>query len=136
MVRELLEAEVDQVVGPKGRHNPERTAVLHGHENGEVTLVHLGSQVSDPECYRSPRRSSRAATSFRTGIRDGSVGTGVVARVCWHRAARSGVSPEPAASRRAGSAPLLSLSGAEACVCPLAGSLELAHKCQLVGGWP
>ena len=38
VLRELLEAEVDQVVGPKGRHNPERTAVRHGHEDGEVTL--------------------------------------------------------------------------------------------------
>ena len=38
VLRELLEAEVDQVVGPKGRHNPERTSVRHGHENGEVTL--------------------------------------------------------------------------------------------------
>jgi hypothetical protein len=31
---ELLEAEVDEVVGPKGRHNPDRTAVRHGHEGG------------------------------------------------------------------------------------------------------
>ena len=35
---ELLEAEVDQVVGLKAKHNPERTAVRHGHEDGEVTL--------------------------------------------------------------------------------------------------
>jgi transposase-like protein len=34
----LLEAEVDQVVGLKAKHNPERTAVRHGHEDGEVTL--------------------------------------------------------------------------------------------------
>ena len=38
VLRELLEAEVDQVVGLKGKHNPERTAVRHGHEDGEVTL--------------------------------------------------------------------------------------------------
>jgi putative transposase len=38
VLRELLEAEVDQVVGPKGKHNPQRTAVRHGHEDGEVTL--------------------------------------------------------------------------------------------------
>jgi hypothetical protein len=25
-------------VGPKGKHDPERTAVRHGHEAGEVTL--------------------------------------------------------------------------------------------------
>jgi len=38
VLHELLEAEVDEVVGPKGRHDRERTAVRHGHEGGEVTL--------------------------------------------------------------------------------------------------
>ena len=38
VLRELLEAEVEGIVGPKGRHNPDRTAVRHGHEDGEVTL--------------------------------------------------------------------------------------------------
>jgi putative transposase len=35
---ELMEAEVDEVVGPKGKHDPDRTAVRHGHDRGEVTL--------------------------------------------------------------------------------------------------
>jgi transposase-like protein len=38
VLAELLEDEVDEVVGPKGKHNAERTAVRHGHEDGEVTL--------------------------------------------------------------------------------------------------
>jgi putative transposase len=38
VLRELLEAEVDEIVGPKGKWNPDRTAVRHGHEDGEVTL--------------------------------------------------------------------------------------------------
>ena len=38
VLRELLEEEVDELVGPKGRWNPDRTAVRHGHEDGEVTL--------------------------------------------------------------------------------------------------
>jgi putative transposase len=38
VLRELLEQEVDQVVGPKGRWNSDRTAIRHGHEDGEVTL--------------------------------------------------------------------------------------------------
>jgi len=38
VLAELMEEEVDEVVGPKGRHDPERTAVRHGHEAGEVTL--------------------------------------------------------------------------------------------------
>jgi transposase-like protein len=35
---ELMEEEVDEVVGPKGRHDPVRRAVRHGHEAGSVTL--------------------------------------------------------------------------------------------------
>jgi transposase-like protein len=38
VLHELLELEVDEIVGPKGKWNPERTAVRHGHEDGEVTL--------------------------------------------------------------------------------------------------
>jgi len=38
VLRELLELEVEELVGPKGRWNPDRTAVRHGHEDGEVTL--------------------------------------------------------------------------------------------------
>ena len=38
VLRELLEEEVDELVGPKGKWNPDRSAVRHGHENGEVTL--------------------------------------------------------------------------------------------------
>ena len=38
VLAELLEDEVDEVVGPKGKRNPDRSAVRHGHETGEVTL--------------------------------------------------------------------------------------------------
>ena len=38
VLAELMEEEVTEVVGPKGRHDPERAAVRHGHEAGEVTL--------------------------------------------------------------------------------------------------
>ncbi len=38
VLRELLEQEVDEVVGLKGKWNPDRSAVRHGHEDGEVTL--------------------------------------------------------------------------------------------------
>jgi transposase-like protein len=33
-----MEDEVEEVVGPKGGHDRDRTAVRHGHEDGEVTL--------------------------------------------------------------------------------------------------
>jgi putative transposase len=38
VLAELLEDEVDEVVGPKHARDPDRTAVRHGHEAGEVTL--------------------------------------------------------------------------------------------------
>jgi transposase-like protein len=38
VVHELMELEVDEVVGPKGRHDPDRVAVRHGHEAGSMTL--------------------------------------------------------------------------------------------------
>jgi putative transposase len=38
VLAEIVEAEVEEVVGPKGKHDPERRAVRHGHEGGEVTL--------------------------------------------------------------------------------------------------
>jgi putative transposase len=38
VLTELMEEEVEEVVGPKGCHNPDRTAKRHGHEDGEVTL--------------------------------------------------------------------------------------------------
>ncbi len=38
VLAEMMEAEVDEVVGPKGQPDPDRTAVRHGHEAGEVTL--------------------------------------------------------------------------------------------------
>jgi putative transposase len=38
VMAELMEEEVTDVVGAKGKHDLERTAVRHGHESGEVTL--------------------------------------------------------------------------------------------------
>lgn len=38
VVHELMAAEVDEVVGPKGKHNPDRVAKRHGHEDGSMTL--------------------------------------------------------------------------------------------------
>jgi len=48
VLHELLEVEVDDVVGPKGKHDPGRVAVRHGHEAGEVTLGGRRVQVDRP----------------------------------------------------------------------------------------
>src|SRR5215208_3243298 len=38
VVHELMELEVDEVVGPRGRHDPDRVAKRHGHGDGSMTL--------------------------------------------------------------------------------------------------
>ncbi|MEA2495224.1 MAG: putative transposase [Thermoleophilaceae bacterium] len=38
VVHELMELEVTEVVGAKGKHNPDRAAKRHGHEEGSMTL--------------------------------------------------------------------------------------------------
>ncbi len=48
VLEELMAEEVDDVVGPKGKWNPERTAVRHGHEAGEVTLGGRRVEVQRP----------------------------------------------------------------------------------------
>jgi putative transposase len=44
----LLEAEVERLVGPKGRHNPQRAAVRHGTQPGKVTLGGRRIRVDRP----------------------------------------------------------------------------------------
>jgi transposase-like protein len=48
VVHELMELEVTEVVGPKGRHDAERTAKRHGHEDGSMTLGGRRVKVSRP----------------------------------------------------------------------------------------
>jgi len=48
VLAELLEEEVVDVVGVKGKHDPDRVAVRHGHDSGEVTLGGRRVQVERP----------------------------------------------------------------------------------------
>ena len=54
---ELLEEEVVEVVGPKGKHDPARRAVRHGHEAGEVTLGGRRVAVERPRVRSADGRS-------------------------------------------------------------------------------
>ena len=38
VMAEMMQAEVTEIAGPKGRHNPQRTHSRHGTEHGTVTL--------------------------------------------------------------------------------------------------
>jgi putative transposase len=48
VVHELMEVEVDEVVGPRGKHDPDRTAKRHGHERGSMTLGGRRVEVRRP----------------------------------------------------------------------------------------
>jgi putative transposase len=43
----MLDEDVARLVGAKGRHNPERTAVRHGSEPGQVTWAAAGGGCAD-----------------------------------------------------------------------------------------
>ena len=53
VLAELMEEEVVEVVGPKGRQDPDRVAVRHGHEAGEVTLGGRRVAVARPRARRA-----------------------------------------------------------------------------------
>jgi hypothetical protein len=62
---ELMEKEVDDVVGPKGKHDPDRAAVRHGHEGGEVTLGGRRVGVSRPRVRTADGESEVALGSYQ-----------------------------------------------------------------------
>jgi hypothetical protein len=73
----LMEESVVAVAGPKGKHNPDRAAVRHGHEHGSVTLGGGGLGSSVPGCgppaarvsFRWPPTSCLRAPSCWAGWR-------------------------------------------------------------------
>ena len=62
VVHELMEAEVDEVVGPKGKWNPERAASRHGHQDGSMTLGGRRVPVSRPRARSVDGREAPIAT--------------------------------------------------------------------------
>ena len=50
----LMEESVTALAGPKGKHDPDRAAVRHGHEQGSVTLG--GRRVRRPAAPGARRR--------------------------------------------------------------------------------
>jgi putative transposase len=59
VLRELLEQEVGELVRPKGKWNRERTAVRHGHEDGEVTLGGRRVRVKRPRARTADGESDQ-----------------------------------------------------------------------------
>jgi len=59
VVHELMELEVSEVVGPKGKHDPGRTAKRHGHEDGSMTLGGRRVPVGSVDRRRGAQRGRR-----------------------------------------------------------------------------
>jgi transposase-like protein len=55
VLEELMAEEVDEVVGPRGKHDPDRRAVRHGYEAGEVTLGGRRVAVERPRVRTADR---------------------------------------------------------------------------------
>ena len=64
VLAELMEEEVVGVVGAKGRHDPGREAVRHGHESGEVTLGGRRLQVERPRVRSADGRSELPLVAY------------------------------------------------------------------------
>ncbi|HWI70960.1 MAG TPA: IS256 family transposase [Baekduia sp.] len=64
VVHELMELEVDEVVGPKSKHNPDRTAKRHGHEDGSMTLGDRRVAVRRPRMRTADDAHELAVDSY------------------------------------------------------------------------
>jgi putative transposase len=64
VVHELMELEVTEVVGPKGRHDPDRRAVRHGHEDGSMTLGGRRVPVKRPRMRTADGTSELSVAAY------------------------------------------------------------------------
>lgn len=64
VLAELMEEEVDEAVGPKGKHDPDRSAVRHGHEAGEVTLGGRRLAVERPRVRSADGQAELSLTTY------------------------------------------------------------------------
>ena len=65
VVHELMELEVTEVVGPKGKHTAERTANRHGHEDGSMTLGGRRVPVKRPRMRTADGHERAAGRGLR-----------------------------------------------------------------------
>ena len=80
----MLAEDVARLVGPKGRHNPDRTAVRHGTQPGKVTLG--GRRVRRRAEARNAAQQVQPA--FEGELARGREGGDLVEERAWHAAAR------------------------------------------------
>ncbi len=64
VLSEMMEAELDEVVGPKHATDAERTAVRHGHTDGEVTLGGRRVAVKRPRARTADGEQEVSLTTY------------------------------------------------------------------------
>jgi putative transposase len=64
VMQALMEADVTALAGPKGRHDPGRAAVRHGHERGSVTLGGRRVPVTRPRVRAADGSGEMAVPSY------------------------------------------------------------------------
>ena len=65
VLHEIMGAEVDELAGPRGRHDPDRTAVRHGREDGSVTLGGRRVAVERPRVRASDGSGEVTLATYR-----------------------------------------------------------------------
>jgi transposase-like protein len=65
VVHELMEAEVTEIAGPKGKHDPDRTVSRHGHEDGSMTLGGRRVPVDRPRVRTADGKRELPLSSYR-----------------------------------------------------------------------
>ena len=65
VVHELMEREVEEVVGPKGKWNPDRTAKRHGRERGSMTLGGRRVEVRRPRMRTADDEDELPVNTYR-----------------------------------------------------------------------
>ena len=92
VLHELLEQEIEEIVGPKGKHNPDRRAVRHGCEDGQVTLGGRRTRLRRPRARTVEGEEVPLATYAHFASRDplsGVIVEQMLAGVSTHRFART-----------------------------------------------
>jgi len=64
VVHELMEAEVEEVVGPKGKWNRDRAAKRHGHEHGSMALGGRRVEVNRPRVRTADDEHELPVTTY------------------------------------------------------------------------
>jgi len=82
VMAELMDAEVTELAGPKGRHNPARTAKRHGSEQGTVTLGGRRLPVRRPRARSVGEHEHEVALgAYQTFAATDLLAEGIVARM-------------------------------------------------------